>query len=519
MSNVSCQILSLPNCTIPISYIQPDKGVALIPWIYTVLLLIVHLPLILIKVAKWETGQLLSLALSSFAVGLTILSFHSTRLEPSQVYIWTPLTLTIDVGALLQIMALIWEDKKKKKAVKQKLKKWSIWSKKERTRTLKMEDGKGKGPGTEMEMDQLPAVDAQPTGVVYGMEDHDDAPSGSQSPPVVPTPFSAKGSKGKGVTTAVEGRRLIGAIATGEEAGPSTSAEMVPSPTDIGPADYLTPPSQFLPANTGIPPAHVRKRLSAPRPGAMDLDNDSRTQTPQPDNIPLLANHPQPDSPPSGPSLPRSATMPVDENKNAGFYIFVLASAALMCLALVILQIIGLAFAWKGYIERNNYNLLQSWCSPIFLLGTNVMDLDCVEYPVTAHFTYALGCIHLPGDYADWLVGSGLVIVVQLVFQFVDAIFLTLTHSEMRWNHGVKLHRPWTTAILGTAVYAFLITLSIIKTHDNPMPTGRTVAISMMNGTSCKAEVYAAGLRGAIIGWSDGVFHAWGMQYTGMAPD
>jgi hypothetical protein len=54
--------------------------------------------------------QVLSLALAVFAAACTVQSFVSTRFKPEGVLVWMPLTLPLDAGAMMQLMALIVEE-------------------------------------------------------------------------------------------------------------------------------------------------------------------------------------------------------------------------------------------------------------------------------------------------------------------------------------------------------------------------------------------------------------------------
>jgi len=92
------------------TYIRPDIGGALLPWFYTIVVLVIHLPTVLIRATRWERVQILSLALATFAVAITTQSFISTKLMPEGVLVWMPLMLPLDAGAMLQLMVLIVEE-------------------------------------------------------------------------------------------------------------------------------------------------------------------------------------------------------------------------------------------------------------------------------------------------------------------------------------------------------------------------------------------------------------------------
>lgn len=93
----------------PSTYLRPDPGGTLIPWLYTLFLLFFHLPACIIRALRWESAQYLALGLALFGVTICIQSYLSTRLDAGEVLVWMPLTLMLDVGAMMQIVVLIIE--------------------------------------------------------------------------------------------------------------------------------------------------------------------------------------------------------------------------------------------------------------------------------------------------------------------------------------------------------------------------------------------------------------------------
>lgn len=57
----------------------------------------------------------------------------------------------------------------------------------------------------------------------------------------------------------------------------------------------------------------------------------------------------------------------------------------------------------------------------------------------------------------------------------------------------------------GIAVWAALIGIGLMRSIMSAVP-GNEVAIMGVQEGACRTILYPAGLRGAIIGWSDGVF-------------
>ena len=109
---MSCPDISLlEECSdIGYSYIRPGTSNSLIPWIYSLVILLLHLPLVIIRVVRWETGQIWALAMATFSVILTIVAYWATGLDADKVLVWTPIALVLDVGAVMQIFILIAEE-------------------------------------------------------------------------------------------------------------------------------------------------------------------------------------------------------------------------------------------------------------------------------------------------------------------------------------------------------------------------------------------------------------------------
>lgn len=94
----------------PPTYLRPDPGGTLVPWLYALFLLFFHLPACIIRALRWESAQYLALGLALFSVALCIQSYLSTGLDAGEVLVWMPLTLMLDIGAMMQIVVLIIEE-------------------------------------------------------------------------------------------------------------------------------------------------------------------------------------------------------------------------------------------------------------------------------------------------------------------------------------------------------------------------------------------------------------------------
>lgn len=91
------------------TYLRPDAGGALQPYPWTIFQIIVHAPVCIVRLAKFERVQIWSLAVAAINTAIAIQAYKSTNLVPEEVLVWTPVVLTLDAGALLQIYILVLE--------------------------------------------------------------------------------------------------------------------------------------------------------------------------------------------------------------------------------------------------------------------------------------------------------------------------------------------------------------------------------------------------------------------------
>ena len=179
-------------------------------------------------------------------------------------------------------------------------------------------------------------------------------------------------------------------------------------------------------------------------------------------------------------------------------------------LCLVSLQIVGLVFAFK---QADTGPLFESWCSPAFQLGATVYDYACHSYTVTPTGN-STGCINIPGAQLQWLAATKAILIIELLIEFVDLLILVGVSNKWKFREVVKMRRPWCTMFFGVGVWMALIGLAIIQTKEYPL-NGNEMGMGNNTGVSCKSFIYAGGLRGTIIAWSDGVFSSWGGTYYG----
>src|SRR5208282_5257772 len=98
------------NCSISWSYIRPGQGMSIIPCLLVAVLLVIHVPVAIVRIVRWESVQVWSLALAALAIAMTSLAYKSTSYDPQQIYVWTSLPLILDVGAMIQLFALLFQD-------------------------------------------------------------------------------------------------------------------------------------------------------------------------------------------------------------------------------------------------------------------------------------------------------------------------------------------------------------------------------------------------------------------------
>lgn len=103
----SCPALgTLQNCSIPTSYIRPDEGFAVMPWVFSAGLFLAHLASSVCRIflQPYDRSQLLAIVLAVYAVAVTILAYQSTRFDGEKIFIWTPLMVAGDVAALIHLI-------------------------------------------------------------------------------------------------------------------------------------------------------------------------------------------------------------------------------------------------------------------------------------------------------------------------------------------------------------------------------------------------------------------------------
>ena len=62
-----------------------------------------------------------------FSIGLTIVEYASTRLNANTIFVWTPIVLALDIGAVLQVFILVLERDGERLPVWNKFMTWVHW--------------------------------------------------------------------------------------------------------------------------------------------------------------------------------------------------------------------------------------------------------------------------------------------------------------------------------------------------------------------------------------------------------
>ena len=385
--------------TVPtISYLRPDTGGALLPWIYAIVILIVHIPVVFIRVVRWEAIQYYNLTSTFFTLVLYTQAYISTKFDGAKVLVWTPLVLVIDAGSMLQVFFLIIEAKKK-------------------------------------------SLEDQVERCAYCSSLYSLSTAGSQGPSNVLTHYPAC----------------------------KVQAADVQQP--------LTDDTRYYPVRPCGKIGHT-KSLSSRIISAI-----------------------------------RGRFRWWGDRLNYAAVI-----AAVLFLAVLVLQLLGLAKAMQAVKSSSNPPVV-SWCSPVFQpFGIAAVDGSCNIYPISQVTVRGLGCITLPGQWQEqWLKGTIVGISIELFTELVDLLILSLVNGKRKIFQAVKMKRPWATIFSGLIV--LIVTLIYGVNYSLYLPPGVsekvTVLIDTQGPASYTGNLTSAGLRGALIGWNDGLFESWKELYLG----
>ena len=195
--------------------------------------------------------------------------------------------------------------------------------------------------------------------------------------------------------------------------------------------------------------------------------------------------------------------------------LYIAILAFLLLLTVFILQILGLSHAYQG---TQTSVPVVSWCSPMFqTFGLAVLDGNCHVWPIEKAYNKGVGCILIPGfQQMAWLKATVAGTSLALALEVIDIGILSTVHSKTRWR-GIKMRRPWLTMFSGVAVLGLILIFGVV--YSTMLPPGITENVWVVTDAATVAvfagKLGTAGLRGAIIGWNDGVFEGWSTTYFG----
>ena len=392
------------DVTIRPSYLRPNTGGALLPWPYTILIMVIHLPVVIIRVVRWEVIQSWCLVSTLFTVIVYVQAYISTKFDPDKILVWTPLILVIDAGSMLQVFFLVIEAKK----------------------------------------------------VVVGNRVM------LMDPPDADRAVEAH----QGTATARQSLSVLAHYRTWRtRANPSTE----------------------------------------PLTGDTELDACGDPRRPDLQGRQISTN-----------TVQRiAAAIPLEWYRDPAIYAAI--SALLLFLAVLILQLIGIAKAAKALAASPDPPLVE-WCSPLFQpFGRAAIDGDCNVYSIDQSINKGIGCIKISGVWQrSWVKGTVVGTAIELATQVVDFLILSLVNGSAKWR-GIKMKRPWATIFAGIIV--LFITLIYSINYASTLPPGLTqrvtVLLDIQGPASYLGHLTSGGVRGTLIGWNDGIFESWGWTYFG----
>ncbi|KAH8748381.1 hypothetical protein BGZ57DRAFT_835419 [Hyaloscypha finlandica] len=182
-----------------------------------------------------------------------------------------------------------------------------------------------------------------------------------------------------------------------------------------------------------------------------------------------------------------------------------------------VLEIRGLVAAVHGL---NVDHLEVSWCSPIFTtFSLAVLDGNCNQYEITQDFKKSIGCIKMRAtEQRQWLQATIVLTSLFLSIQLLDLVIMLLVNSKYRIMKAVKMKRPWFSMISGILILVVILIFGVVEASNLPKGITERVWVVMKVGNNvaaCSGSLTPAGLRGAVIGWTDGLLQSWGAAYFG----
>ena len=194
------------------------------------------------------------------------------------------------------------------------------------------------------------------------------------------------------------------------------------------------------------------------------------------------------------------------------------ALASILLAILLILQLIGLAAAARGLGVKD---MTAQWCSPMFQAALAVLS-NCELFPVVLSASQGIGCMALPADdQYRWLKATVGILTVSLVFEAADATTLVLVSATSFWRGtGIAIKRPWFSMLAGNVILVAMLITGVFAASQLHKQVARLVWVfkyepSVQAASVCLGTLKSHGVRGAIIGWTDGFLRSWGDTYEG----
>lgn len=406
MSNTTCPNFdALQSCPINPSYLRPENGATIIPWLYSAVLLSLHLPLAFLRVVKWKQSQWFSLVIAMFTISLTCLGYFSTKLDAKNIYVWLPIALTADISGAMQLIILIEKDDDYRHYQGRKLESAGRWIKHGSGHALWFIRN---GPQRRRLGDNNVDIELQRRLISPDQRPSSQSGEGED-------PGSSQGGNRRNV--------------------PYPSLPAIPTHRD-----------RFW--MQGREQTNPKQSDNEPIPFSQTERNRNTTSQRVSNNR-------------TAPNLQPESRIPKHIMPFSLFATFILSIIFLVIL--ISLQIIGLVYAGLRYF--NHGTLIASWCSPAFDIGGNAIlpglspGSDCLSYPVTPTHG-GTGCIGLPGDQSEWLLWTFITLCAEVVLQVADGFLMVKTS---RWD------RPWFTMITGVIVYISLVIAGVRRTLYLPI--------------------------------------------------
>jgi len=483
-SDLSCpNIYTIKPCATEASYLREGAGNTFMPWLFALLLTLFHLAVLFGRIRRWEKSQYLSIATASFALFLTGIAYVSTNLSAETVYVWFPITLSGDIGAVLQLHAIIYNEHRKTIAdLKYIEPMWTFLTKTRGSHSLQYSRGRNTASLFESYSELEPKVNPGTLPQLNLVEVQSDLPVSSDQP-------------------------------NSRSRTPLSDATISPEPRDNNDI-FSTPPTEGIAGHRllddscpTINPktAPVRKALPKTWSGKLEIEDelfvfDAVRVCDVDDHIELEEVQ--------------------QESQLSKWQLGVLLILAwLLLIGLLVMQCIGLAFASIRLRENDSNPPMKTWCSPAFqsvsdnssnIPSGSLFDGTCENNYTVFLNSQGTGCIRLPGDQPLWLGLTVWVITIQLISQSVDVWLLIKYRNSKGW---LKL-RPLCTMISGVLVWSTLTIVSGIETTQYPLVSHVTAIVSP-TGQMCRVLLEPAGLRGEVIAFFDGLLAAFNKWYFG----